>query len=318
MPARLPLLLCAACLALIGVGRGQTLPWQLTLPDGIGIVGELDLAAPPGVVAEVVTAERPHLAVRAAPGQTVVVVLGQARPLPLRPGHFYRVTLELRRPPRMRVGLATDEATAGLPQNYNQLLPPMDYLVAPVWEPIVGFLLVPAGPAGRALRLTVSNAPGGLADAAVGVRALHVLDLGPPRPLPAPRVIGTWARQVLDEPLVALPYVTHDGGSGLYRARATVRAAAPGRLDVILSMGYDARHHWWRSTEFIQQVPLVAGEQTLELHFPVADRRFTHQFLRFSQAVTTPPMELRDIRLEQLSREPAAAASAGLQTAPQR
>jgi hypothetical protein len=131
-------------------------------------------------------------------------------------------------------------------------------------------------------------------------------------------VIGAWPRLELAEPLVAMPYVTHDGGSGLYRARATIRAPAAGKLDVILSMGYDARHHWWRSTEFIVQVPLVAGEQTIELLFPVADRRFTHQFLRFGHPVTTPPLDLRDIRLEQLSREPAAATTAGQQTPPQR
>jgi hypothetical protein len=316
MRARLPLLLLAIGVAL--AARGQALPWELTLADGATRRGELDLVAPAGAVTAVVEDGRPHLAVRAAPGQTVVVELGRAQPLPLRPGHFYRVATELRRPPRMRVGLATDEAAAGLVQNYNQFLPPMDFQVAPVWEPIVGFLLVPAGPAGRALRLTVGNAPDGLAEAAVGVRALQVLDLGPPRPLSVPQVIGTWERQELTEPLVALPYVTHSGGSGLYRARATVRAPAAGKLDVILSMGYDAKHHWWRSTEFIAHVPVVAGEQTIELLFPVADRRFTHQFLRFAHPVTTPPLELRDICLEQLSREPAAAATAGQQTPPQR
>jgi hypothetical protein len=278
-------------------GPSQTAPVELTGAPASALCG---VRTPDGA---------PAVALSAAPGQSAQA---DSAPLTFTARHLYRFQCPLRRDPRssFQVWLIGPP-----PENSPWwLMPPGDFLVAPVWETITGFWIAPEGPAvSAALRFRLQNQPDGLAPATAGFGQMTITDAGAPVPLAPPRPVLSWDRIELTDQLLALPRVP-SSGAGVYRARCHLTADRPVEVQLLLAQGDDPVLHWHRTSEYLVVLTVPAGESDQEAVYSVPDRRFAHQWVRVRCSQAGQTATLTRLEVEQVLREPDGAAALGLQT----
>ena len=244
-----------------------------------------------------------------APGQSANALIGMAAPLTVEPFHFYRVRVQLRRTAHTNIALFARPLPTG---EETQVLPPGDFLVAPVWEETVGFFISPDNVRQISLRFECRNQKDGLPEATAGLGTIELTDAGAMVPLKKPRRATSWDRLELGKTLATLPHFPNQG-AGVYRITAKVKAATDATVQLFLAQGDDDRLHWHRTSEYGATAAVKTGDGQYTWTYLVPDRRFTHQWIRGLVQQGPDTVVIEDLVLEQLLAEPPAAASLGLQ-----